>query len=159
MTPPSAPPPSAPPPGVRALAAADRDAWLPLWRGYQAFYRVDIPDETTAVTWERLLDPREPVFGALAVEGDAVVGLVHWILHRSCWTVGDYCYLQDLFVTPERRGGGLGRALVEHVYGEARAAGCARVWWLTHEDNAQAMRLYDRVADRPGFVQYRKLLG
>ncbi|MBP2315693.1 GNAT family N-acetyltransferase [Azospirillum soli] len=143
---------------VRPLEAADYETWLPLWHGYQAFYKTDIPEETTRVTWNRFLNPGEPMFGALAFDGDKAVGLVHWIYHRSCWTVGDYCYLQDLFVAEGRRGGGLGRTLIEYVYDTAKAAGCSRVHWLTHETNTDAMKLYDRIADRSGFVQYRKLL-
>ena len=145
-------------PEIRALGAADHDAWMPLWRAYQAFYRVDIPAETSAVTWDRLLDPAEPMGGALAWSAGEAVGLVHHIRHRSCWTVGDYCYLQDLFVGPAARGRGVGRRLVDHVCDVARVAGCSRVHWLTHETNADAMVLYDRVAERSGFVQYRKLL-
>jgi ribosomal protein S18 acetylase RimI-like enzyme len=140
------------------LRPEDHAAWLPLWRGYQAFYKVDIPAEVSAVTWTRLLDPVEPVAGALAWRGEDAVGLVHHIRHRSCWTVGDYCYLQDLFVASECRGLGAGRRLIEHVYAVAGREGCSRVYWLTHETNAAAMQLYDRVADRSGFVQYRKLL-
>lgn len=159
-TPPSTTPPSTTPQTIRVrpLEAADFETWLPLWRGYQAFYKADIPNETTRVTWNRFLDPKEPMFGALAFDGDKAVGLVHWIYHRSCWTVGDYCYLQDLFVAEGRRGGGLGRTLIEYVYDTAKAAGCSRVHWLTHETNTDAMKLYDRIADRSGFVQYRKLL-
>ena len=144
---------------VRPVRADDHDAWLGLWRGYQAFYRVNISEETSRTTWRRLLDPAEPMHGAVAVIDGGCVGLVHHIRHRSCWTEGDYCYLQDLFVAPQTRGRGVGRRLIEHVYAVARAAGCSRVHWLTHETNTQAMQLYDRVADRPGFVQYRKLLG
>lgn len=143
---------------IRAATAADFDAWLPLWRGYQTFYKTDIPHATTLVTWQRLLAGDEPMHVALAEHGGAVVGLVHYIEHRSCWTTGNYMYLQDLFVDPAVRGLGLGRALIEHVYAEAAARGCSRVWWLTHETNTDAMILYDRVADRSGFVQYRKLL-
>jgi GNAT superfamily N-acetyltransferase len=143
---------------LRRVAAGDRDAWLPLWRGYQAFYRVDLDDATTGTTWRRFLDPAEPVHAALAWQGSRAVGMVHWILHRSCWTTGDYCYLNDLFAVPDLRGAGVGRALIEHVYEAARAAGCSRVYWLTHETNEVAMRLYDRVAERSGFVQYRKVL-
>lgn len=145
---------------IRPFAADDFDAWYPLWRGYQAFYEVDIPRQTSETTWARLLDTAEPMHGAFALDDDGgrPVGLVHYIEHRSCWTVGDYCYLQDLFVEPGLRGKGHGRALIEHVYAWARAAGCSRVWWLTHETNAHAMLLYDRIADRSGFVQYRKVL-
>ncbi len=143
---------------IRAFQPGDYDGWLPLWRGYQAFYRVDIPDDVSRVTWARLLDPAEPMWGALAVHGANAIGLVHWIRHRSCWTVGDYCYLQDLYVVEVARGGGAGGRLIEHVYAAARELGCARVYWLTHESNENAMKLYDRVADRSGFIQYRKLL-
>ncbi len=143
---------------IRALSAGDRDAWLPLWRGYQSFYGVDIPDAVSAVTWARLLDPAEPMGGALAWEADEAIGLVHHVRHRSTWTVGDYCYLQDLFVAPGGRGRGTGRALIAHAEAIARAAGCSRLHWLTHETNADAMLLYDRVADRSGFLQYRKIL-
>lgn len=140
------------------LRPEDYSAWLPLWRGYQSFYEVDIPPEVSALTWTRLLHPHEPVAGALAWKGPAAVGLVHHIRHRSCWTTGDYCYLQDLFVALEFRGLGTGRKLIEYVYAEASRQGCSRVYWLTHETNTTAMRLYDRIAERSGFVQYRKHL-
>ena len=142
---------------VRAIGPGEHAAWLPLWRGYQTFYEVALPDAATACTWARLLDPAEPVDGALAWRGAEAVGLVHHIRHRSAWTVGDYCYLQDLFVADAARGAGIGRRLIAHVYDAARAAGCARVHWLTHESNADAMLLYDRIAEKSGFVQYRKV--
>jgi GNAT superfamily N-acetyltransferase len=144
---------------ISALSGDQHAAWLPLWRGYQAFYKVDIPAEVSAVTWSRLLDPAEPMGAALAWDGPRAVGLVHHIRHRSCWTVGDYVYLQDLFVSPEARGLKVGRKLIEYVYGIARAQGCARVHWLTHESNTDAMLLYDRIATRSGFVQYRHAIG
>jgi len=143
---------------LRDFTHHDFDAWYPLWRGYQAFYKADIPVETSRVTWARLLDPAEPMHGTFAIADGRAVGIVHYIEHRSCWTVGNYCYLQDLFVEPALRGTGLGRKLIEHVCAWARGAGCSRVHWLTHESNAEAMKLYDRIADRSGFVQYRKML-
>lgn len=143
---------------IRPVSAADFDAWLPLWQGYQAFYHVDIPDTTTRTTWARMLDPAEPIHAALVWQDGRAVGMVHWILHRSTWTSGDYCYLQDLFVAPDVRGGGHGRRLIEHVYAQARAANAARVYWLTHDSNTTARQLYDRIADNPGFIQYRKNL-
>ena len=142
---------------IRAVTEADFDAWLPLWKGYQDFYRVDIAEDVTRTTWRRFLDPAEPMYAALAWEAGRAVGMVHWILHRSCWTAGDYCYLQDLFVAADVRGRGCGRALSEHVYACARAAGASRVHWLTHETNRDAMLLYDRIAERSRFVQYRKI--
>ncbi|PAU62211.1 GNAT family N-acetyltransferase [Pseudomonas sp. PIC25] len=143
---------------IRPISAADHDAWLPLWQGYQRFYQTDIPAGTSAVTWQRFLDPVEPMHAALAWLDGRAVGLVHFIYHRSCWTGGDYCYLQDLFVAEGLRGEGVGRRLIEHVYATAQAAGCSRVHWLTHETNTEAMKLYERIADRSGFVQYRHLL-
>jgi GNAT superfamily N-acetyltransferase len=112
----------------------------------------------SATTFERLLNPEEPVNGSLAWAGTRAVGMVHYIQHRSTWTVGNYCYLQDLFTAPDLRGGGVGRRLIEHVYDVAKQDGCARVYWLTHESNETAMKLYDRIADKSGFVQYRHVL-
>ena len=142
---------------IHPLRETDRAAWMPLWRGYQAFYEVTIPDAVSEVTWTRLLDPSEPMGGALAWDGTTAVGLVHHIRHRSCWTIGDYCYLQDLYVDENARSLGVGRALIQHVAALARADGCSRVHWLTKETNTEAMHLYDTVADRSGFVQYRVL--
>ncbi len=142
---------------IRPLEQNHRSAWYPLWRGYQEFYKVDLSEDVSSTTWQRLLDPAEPMGGALAWQGTTAVGLVHHIRHRSCWTVGDYCYLQDLFVTATIRGVGIGRKLIEYVYEAAKRDGCSRVYWLTHETNTDAMKLYDRVADRSGFIQYRKL--
>jgi len=143
---------------LRPFAATDFDTWYPLWRDYQDFYRVDIPRATSDVTWSRLLDPAEPLWGTLALDGARAVGFVHAVRHRSCWSVADTVYLQDLFVAPDVRGGGVGRRLIERVYADAAERGCARVVWLTHETNEVAMRLYDRVAERSGFVQYRHVL-
>jgi GNAT superfamily N-acetyltransferase len=140
---------------VSPFQPADYQAWLPLWRAYQSFYRAEIPQETTEVTWRRMMDPAEPMWGALARAGGRAVGVVHWIFHRSCWTIGDYCYLQDLFVDPAVRRCGAGRALIEYVYAEARRVSSPRVYWLTHESNAEARALYDRIAKRSGFIQYR----
>lgn len=144
---------------IRLVTAADHAAWLPLWQGYQRFYNVDIAPEVSALTWQRFLDSAEPMFAALAWQDGVAVGLVHWIFHRSCWTVSDYCYLQDLYVAETVRGGGVGRALIEQVYAAAQAYGANRVHWLTQEDNTQARQLYDRIASRSGFIQYRQLFG
>lgn len=141
---------------IRPLTAADHDAWLPLWQGYQAFYETAIAPEVTAVTWARLLDPVEPMH-ALGAEADGrLVGITHYLFHRSTWTMGDYCYLQDLFVAPEVRGSGAGRALIEGVAAAAQGAGASRVYWLTAEDNHDARALYDKVARYSGFIQYRR---
>ena len=141
---------------IRAVQIADFDIWLPLWKGYQRFYDVDIPETVTLRTWARFLDPAEPMDAALAIAGEQALGLVHLIYHRSTWTTSNYCYLQDLFVADNARGRGVGRALIENVFVDARRNGAARVHWLTHESNGNAMQLYDRIVDRSGFVQYRR---
>lgn len=143
---------------IRSLGAEDRAAWEPLWAGYLAFYGATIAPETTDATWSRLMDPAEPMHVLGAFAEDTLVGIVHYIFHRSTWTVGDYCYLQDLFTAEAARGRGAGRALIEAVYARARDAGAGRVYWLTQEGNATARALYDTLADRPGFIQYRKVL-
>lgn len=144
---------------IRSMVADDRSDWNPLWQGYLTFYKASVDAETTDLTFARLTGGTEPMGAFLAVDGTGrAVGAVHWILHRSCWTQGDYCYLQDLFVIPELRGTGIGRRLIEAVYSRAAQAGASRVWWLTHETNTDAMHLYEKVADRSGFLQYRKVL-
>ena len=154
------PSPATPPATIVSLVAADHAEWAPLWRGYLDFYRAAVDANTTETTFARLTGGAEPMGGFLARAGDgAAIGLAHWIVHRSCWTVGDYCYLQDLFVASERRGRGAGRLLIDAVAAKARALGCSRVHWLTHETNRDAMRLYDKVAERSGFIQYRIVIG
>jgi GNAT superfamily N-acetyltransferase len=142
---------------IRPVGTGERAAWEPLWKGYLDFYKTSVPKEVYDSTWARLHDPAEPMKLLGAYVDGRLLGIVHFIYHRSCWTVGNYCYLQDLFVAEEARKLGLGRALIGAVYQEAKAAGASRVHWLTHETNATARALYDTLADRPGFIQYRKL--
>jgi GNAT superfamily N-acetyltransferase len=142
---------------IRSVRKDERAAWQSLWKGYLDFYKTTVPQEVYDTTWKRLHDPNEPMWLLGAYTGGKLVGIVHYLYHRSCWTVGDYCYLQDLFVAEDARKLGIGRALIEAVYKEARTAGASRVHWLTHETNATARALYDTLADRPGFIQYRKL--
>lgn len=144
---------------IRPLTPDDRAAWEPLWLGYQTFYKATIPAETTEISWQRFHDPAEPIYALGAFLDGELVGIVHYLFHRSTWTVGPYCYLQDLFTAQAARGHGVGRALIEAVYAAAREHGASRVYWLTHETNAEAMVLYNKVADRSGFLQYRKMLG
>lgn len=140
---------------IDRLQERHKSAWLSLWRGYQTFYRVSITDDVTELNWRRLLDPAEPMLGIGASVEGRLVGIAHAILHRSFWTAGDYCYLQDLFIEPGGRGRGVGKALIGAVADAAAARGASRVIWLTHETNTAAMALYDQIADRTGFVQYR----
>ena len=143
---------------IRPLRPDEREVWEPLWAGYLTFYETAVAPEVTDITWARLHDPAEPMFALGAYLDGRLVGIVHYLFHRSTWTVGEYCYLQDLFTVPEARGRGAGRALIEAVAERAKTAGASRVYWLTHESNTVARGLYDRVADRPGFIQYRRIL-
>jgi len=142
---------------IRALRADERAAWEPLWLGYLEFYKTAVPAATTDTTWRRFHDDAEPMYVLGAYVDGKLTGIVHFLYHRSCWTTGDYCYLQDLFVTKDARGHGVGRKLIEAVYEKAKAAGASRVHWLTQFENARAQILYDDVADRSGFMQYRKI--
>ena len=142
---------------IRPVGPDERAAWEPLWKGYLDFYKTSVPKEVYDTTWARLQDRNEPMWLLGAYVDGKLLGIVHYLYHRSCWTVGNYCYLQDLFVAEAARKLGLGRALIEAVYREARKDGASRVHWLTHETNATARALYDTLADRPGFIQYRKL--
>ena len=146
---------------VRPIAEADYDAWLPLWDGYNAFYGrsgpTALPREVTAATWARFFDPAEPVHALVAERGGEMLGLSHYLFHRSTTMVPLTCYLQDLFTVEAARGQGVGRALIEAVFERAKAAGTDRVYWQTHETNHAAMQLYDKVAEKSGFLVYRKL--
>jgi GNAT superfamily N-acetyltransferase len=144
---------------IRAIGPDDRAAWTELWRGYLEFYETVLPDEIYDVTWSRLHDPAETIRGALALdEAGTPIGLAHYIFHRHGWMVNETCYLQDLYVAPHARGGGHGRALIDFVADRARERGAGRLYWLTHETNTAAQKLYDVVAQRSGFIQYRKAL-
>jgi GNAT superfamily N-acetyltransferase len=147
---------------IRPVRQSDFSQWKTLWDGYNAFYgrkgATALPEATTQMTWSRFFDAYEPVHGLVAEQDERVLGLAHAIFHRSTISIEPTCYLQDLFTLEEARGKGVGRALIEAVYGLAKKAGCGRVYWLTHETNETAMKLYNKVAEKSGFVVYRKLL-
>ncbi|KOY02000.1 GNAT family N-acetyltransferase [Pseudomonas nunensis] len=143
---------------IRQVSADDHAAWLPLWQAYLRFYNTELPDAVTPSTWLRMLDPNEPTHSALAWADGKAVGMVNFIYHRSNWSIENSCYLQDLLVTEDTRGTGVGRKLIEFVYSTAKADGCCKVHWLTHESNATAIQLYERIAERPGLIQFRKAL-
>ncbi len=143
---------------VRPVRPGDREMWEPLWQGYLTFYQATLAPDVTEATWRRFFDPLEGL-GAFVAERDGhLIGLAHYLLHRSTWAPVCYCYLEDLFVEPSVRGGGAGRALIAAVEAAARDAGASRLYWITDETNQTAQRLYDKVAERPGVVQYRKKL-
>jgi GNAT superfamily N-acetyltransferase len=143
---------------VRSMAESDFDAWLPLWDGYNAFYgRKDetaLPVAITQATWTRFFDPAEPVFGLLAEADSQLLGLCHYLFHRSTTRIEPICYLQDLFTVPQARGRGVGRALIQAVYARAGIYGAKRVYWQTQSSNSTARLLYEKVAKHHGFMVY-----
>lgn len=145
---------------IRPVVPEDLDEWLPLWHGYNAFYGREgataLPDEVTDVLWSRFFAADEPVYGLVATDGDRLLGLTNYLFHRSTTQIAPSCYLQDLFTAPDARGQGVGRALIEGVYGAADEAGAARVYWLTHETNEAGRSLYDKVAEHAGFIAYAR---
>lgn len=147
---------------VRPLARADYAQWLVLWDGYNAFYgrcgATALAPEITAATWARFFDAYEPVYALVAELDGRIAGIAHYLLHRSTTALAPVCYLQDLYTDEHSRGRGIGKALIEAVYEWARNTGCARVYWQTHETNVTAQRLYERIAERSGFIVYRKNL-
>ena len=147
---------------IRPISQSDYADWLPLWAGYNAFYGrsgpTALPDEITQVTWKRFFDPAEPVHALVAETSGRVVGLAHYLFHRSTTRLHDVCYLQDLFTAESLRGMGIGRRLIEAVYEAARAAGSSRVYWQTQATNEAGRALYDKVARHQGFIVYMKEL-
>jgi GNAT superfamily N-acetyltransferase len=147
---------------IRFVARQDYDRWLPLWHGYNAFYgrsgATALSPEITAMSWARFFDAYEPVHALVAEREGQLLGLTHYLFHRSTTAIEPSCYLQDLFTTQAARGKGVGRALINRVYQQARLAGSPRVYWQTQQTNHTAMLLYDKVAERSGFVVYRKLM-
>jgi GNAT superfamily N-acetyltransferase len=145
---------------VRSVSATDFPRWLPLWEGYNRFYgRVGsaaLPEKVTRSTWARFLDPAEPVHALVAESGGELLGLAHYLFHRSTISIPPVCYLQDLYTAEQARGRGIGRSLIEAVAARAREAAAERLYWQTHESNHTAMQLYDAVAERSGFIVYRR---
>ncbi len=146
------------PPQIRAIVREDFSKWLPLWDGYNAFYgragATALAGEVTRTTWERFFNPIEPVFALVAVRDGAIVGIAHYLFHRSTTRIQPVCYLQDLFTDPGCRGQGIGKALIESVYEQARLAGACRVYWQTQTTNEAGRALYDKVARHLGFIVY-----
>ncbi|WP_104663106.1 GNAT family N-acetyltransferase [Ensifer adhaerens] len=146
---------------IRPISRTDYEQWLPLWDGYNAFYgrsgETALDPQITAMTWSRFFDAYEPVHALVAESEGRLIGLTHYLFHRSTTMIQPNCYLQDLFTNAEARGKGVGRALIEGVYEAARSVGAPRVYWMTHETNETAMALYDKVAEKSGFLVYRKM--
>ena len=149
-----------PPVHISPIQQHDFSAWAPLWDGYNAFYgrseATALPPQITEATWRRFFDPAEPVFALVAESQGKLVGLVHYLFHRSTTSLELTCYLQDLFTAPAERGRGIGKALIEGVYQQARGAGLSEVYWQTHVSNAAGRLPYDKVATHAGFIVYSR---
>ncbi len=142
---------------IRTARPDDRAAWEPLWAGYLEFYNSELPCAVTDTTWSRFHDAREPMQCLVAEDADgSLIGFTHVVFHRGTWAIGDFCYLEDLFVAETARNRGVARALIEAVYERADEHGAERVYWLTHETNATARVLYDKIARHRGFIQYQR---
>ena len=142
---------------IRGATLSDKPAWEPLWAGYLTFYNSELPRAVTETTWSRFHDPVEPMQCLVAEDDDgSLLGFTHIVFHRGTWAIGDFCYLEDLFVAPAARNRGVARALIEAAYERADQRGAERVYWLTHESNTTARKLYDQVARHLGFIQYRR---
>lgn len=143
---------------IRPVQPADRDLWLPLWDGYNAFYgrrgASALPGAITDAAWRRFLDPAEPMHALVAEADGTLIGLAHYLYHRSTTRLQPVCYLQDLFTTEAARGRGVGRRLIEAVYAAAHRAGSTRVYWQTQAGNQAARALYDKLAQHKGFIVY-----
>ncbi|MFW2176364.1 MULTISPECIES: GNAT family N-acetyltransferase [unclassified Moraxella] len=140
---------------IKPLKAQDKQAWLVLWQGYLDFYQTTLPQTTIDSTWQRIIDEHSPIFGFGAWHHNALVGFVHVVLHPNTWNTTDCCYLEDLYVSDSVRGKGVGRQLIEFVYDFAKQKDCNRVYWVTNKTNITAQRLYDKVAKKMDFIQYR----
>ncbi len=134
--------------------------WRPLWDGYNAFYgrsgATALPEDVIQMTWQRFFDPAELMHCLVAERDGRLLGLAHYMFHRSMIAIENVCYLQDLFTVPDARGKGVGRALIDAVAKEAKAAKASRLYWHTHETNLTAQALYDRLAEKTGFIVYKQ---
>lgn len=140
--------------GIRTAEASDETVWRDLWAAYLRFYKEELPEKTTAATWRRILDPAEPFGCFLAVRDRTMAGFANYVVHPSTWNARPACLMEDLFVRPEARGQGAGRALIERLIVEARRMSCAKLYWITQQDNAIARRLYETIVLPDGFIQY-----
>lgn len=138
---------------ISPLRTNERAHWQKLWGEYQRFYKVMLPDAVTDSLWRRMHAGSLHGIGARDANGE-LKGFVHYLFHADTWSEQDACYLQDLYVHPSTRGTGCGRALIESVVAAAKQAGANSPYWLTHETNATARRLYDSLAQNHGFIQY-----
>ena len=142
---------------IRSLQDGDFQAWKNLWNAYLEFYETTVEDNIYETSFGRMLSHQNISQNALVAERNGVlVGLVHYIFHPHNWKIEEVCYLQDLYVSPELRGCGVGRALIEAVYAASDARDIPTVYWLTQDFNKPARRLYDYIASVTPFIKYQR---
>ena len=138
---------------IKPISQADYTQWLDLWQGYLSFYETELAKEVTQATFDRII--KSEIHGAIAIDDSGkALGIVHWLTHLDTWSIEDTCYLEDLFVSSQARGQGVGRSLIRYVETWARQSNLAKVYWLTAENNLTARALYEKVADKTGFIHY-----
>jgi GNAT superfamily N-acetyltransferase len=140
---------------IRPVSEADKSSWAPLWDGYLEFYRTQLPQAQSDLTWQRLIDPDFNLYGLVAQRDGKLQGLTHYSFQISSWAPKNFCYLEDLFVDPQVRCGGIGRALIDGVRDVALSSGSSRLYWNTDATNSTARKLYDSYISESGKVQYR----
>jgi GNAT superfamily N-acetyltransferase len=143
---------------VRPAQTEDHALWLPLWHGYIEFYKGNVSEAQTALSWQRMLDPAHLLQAWVAEKDGALLGFAHFFMHPSTWSDAGYCYLEDLFVSEAARGQGVARQLIEGCAAWATTQGADQLYWLTQENNHTARLLYDRIAERSGFIHYKHAL-
>lgn len=141
---------------IRLAQAKDEARWRKLWAGYLKFYRASVPEDVTANTWASILNPKSNIDALVAEKDDEVIGICNYLFHDSTWSTKPICYLQDLYVDPEKRGGGAAKALILACEEKAKEKGAFRVYWQTQEYNGAARSLYDTITPRSSFIVYRK---
>lgn len=138
------------------VTPADKAGWLPLWQAYLDFYKQDLTEALTDLTFARFLDEAESMYMVVARDQGRVIGFASFVLHRSTWAEGSYCYLEDLYVDAILRGKGIARSLIAAVAEAGKAKGAERLYWITDASNTTAQALYDKVASRTDFIQFRR---
>lgn len=141
---------------IRKIEKEDYSRWLKLWNLYLEFYGHKLSDEVKLATFQRVVHANGGMRAWVYEKDGEILGIVHIIYHASTWSLGNYCYLQDLYVLEGHRKSGIATELIQAVYRDAEESKASRVYWLTHESNETAINLYNKIADKPGFIQFRK---
>jgi ribosomal protein S18 acetylase RimI-like enzyme len=141
-------------PAVRRIEARDQARWRELWDGYTRFYEREPSEGITQYTWARIMDPASPVHAIVAERNEEVIGMANYVIHENASALTPSCYLQDLYVDPQKRGAGVGQALIDWLVREMKTQGWSSLYWNTRENNYRARGLYDKYTPHSGFLRY-----